>query len=128
MLLYKSMCPLFAYSQTLNWKTYTQEWSCTKRAPQPRNEWVGSWRGEWRFTSHIEVRTQALTMFVFIYLPQKYLMGLGQTHWHIFIFTDIVINMLMLLQSYTRPIMQKPVHKLQLLASALTILHITFFH
>lgn len=53
-------------------------------------------------------------------------MGLGQTHWHIFIYTHIVIHMSTLLLCYTRHIMQKPVHKLQLLVFALTTLHITF--
>lgn len=37
----------------------------------------------------VEVSTQALTMFVFNYIPQKYLMGLGQIHWHKFIYTHI---------------------------------------
>lgn len=43
----------------------------------------------------VEVRTQALTMFVFNNLLQKYLMGSGQIHWHIFIYTHIVMSMLL---------------------------------
>lgn len=77
--------------------------SKTEAAPKEHHNqgmsgWAGSRRGVGRFVSMGEVRTQALTMFVFNYLLQKYLMGFGQIRWHILIYTHIVIHMSMLLQ------------------------------
>lgn len=77
--------------------------SKTEAAPKEHhNQGMIGWvtgGGVGRFISMGKVRTQALTMFIFNYLLQKYLMGFGQIHRHILIYTHIVIHMSMLLQS-----------------------------
>lgn len=91
-MLYKFICPV-CILPNVELKNLISK---TEAAPKEHHDQgMSGW-----VVSKVEVRTQALTMFVFNYVPRKYLMGLGQMHWHIFIYTHtLVIHMSMLLQS-----------------------------
>lgn len=118
---------------------YFKDWSCTKRAPQPRNECAGGWRGDGRgFISMVEVRTQALTMLVIQLSSAEILNGIGQIHWHIFIDIYIFMYIYIYTQSYTCQCFCKvkqdtfcrnlctSFNYLWQLVTTLTILHISF--
>lgn len=122
MLLYKFMCPMFAYSHVLN----LEDWSCTERAPRPRNEWAGvlCGGGEGRGGGGSFLRLKSghrhwQYLFSFNYLPQKYLMGLG---------LDILAYIYLHVQPkhVKRHALQERVHKRSLLVFAPTVLHKPF--
>lgn len=102
--------------------------SKTEAAPKEHHDQGMTGRGKGHFL-RLKVRTQALTMFVFNYLLQKYLMGLGQiqlAYIYIYTYTYSHTECQLFCKVKQDTFLQKPVHKRQLLVFALTILHITF--
>lgn len=128
MLLYKSMCPLFAYSQNVKLKNLI---SNTEAAPKEHHDrgmsgWVvGGESGD----SFLRLKSgHRHWQCLFSQLSSaEILNGIGlNTLAYIYIYTYSHTHVNASAKVKTRHIMQKPVHKLQLLVFALTILHITF--